>query len=244
MSGRAPRFFTTRWSLVAAAAPRDAGRLEGAEPGQALAELCEAYWYPLYVWLRRRGTPEHEAADLVQGFVADLLERGHVNAEAGRGRFRSYLLGALRNYVANVDRAARAQRRGGGQAPVSIDGAEAEERYRHEPADGTDRSPEAAFARRWALDVLERAFARLSKEQEDRGLGGRFAALRGTLGGEDPRDHAALAAQLGISVSAIKVSIHRLRTRLRELIRSEVADTVATGTDVDAEVADLFEALG
>ncbi len=226
------RFHTTRWSLVtrAGGAPEEA-RL-------ALGELCEAYWYPLYAFLRRRGEGEEDARDLVQGFLAGLLERGQLGADQARGRFRSYLLGALGNHASNARRHANADKRGGGQTHESLDG---EGRYALEPDHG--ETPEALFDRAWALLVLERALERLGEEYTQRGRTDTFEALRATLTGQAP-DHERAAAQLGTSAGAVRVTVHRMRGRLRELIRAEVAQTVGEGDEVEDELAVLLAALG
>jgi DNA-directed RNA polymerase specialized sigma24 family protein len=226
------RFHTTRWSLVtrAAGAPGEARR--------ALDELCEAYWYPLYAYLRRKGETEDDARDLVQGFLADLLERGRLGADPARGRFRSYLLGALVHHASNTRRRARADKRGGGRALESLDG---EARYALEPDHG--ETAEALFERAWALLVIERALARLGEEYGDRGAPGTFEALRGTLAGQAP-EYERVAVALGTSPGAVRVTVHRMRARLRELIRGEVAQTVADGQETEAELGLLLAALG
>lgn len=232
-----PRFATTRWSLVLSA------KANGTPASQAaLADLCVTYWYPLYAFLRRSGTAEADAGDLVQGFVARLLEKGDVDATPERGRFRSYLLGALQNHAANVRRAQRAAARGGGRSPLSLDFGDAAGRYAHEPVDVT--SPRALFERRWALTILERALERLGEEYRARGRGPLFEALRETLTGQETSvTYADHARALGVSESAIKVTVHRLRARMRELVRDEIAQTVASEADIDDELQHLFEAL-
>lgn len=205
----------------------------------ALRELCEAYWYPLYAFLRRDGTEEAEAMDLVQGFFADVLERGELGADPDRGRFRSYMIGALRNYRSNVRRAASTQKRGGHVQSFGLD--EAEARYRYEPVD--TESPESLFERRWAMTLLDRAIERLEGEYAERKRGNVFDVLKDTLSGGAVDSYAQKAAVLGMSESAVKVSVHRMRTRMRELLREEVAQTVPAEGDVDDELRQLFAAL-
>lgn len=230
-------FHTTRWSLVARAAAGDEGVARA-----ALGELCELYWYPLYAWLRRSGRDESVALDLVQSFCVRLLERGGLDgAETGRGAFRHYLLGALRHFVANEARREHAERRGGSGLPWSIDDAEA--RYASEPVD--QDSPERLYERRWAVALLDRAMTRLRDEYRARNKGTVLAALEPVLLGDDgvPR-HADTAAALGTSEGAVKVALHRLRARLGELVRDEVAQTLDDATQVEAELQHLFAALG
>jgi len=233
-----PRFRTTRWSLVVSASN------SAREPATAaLAELCEIYWYPLYAFLRREGTAEDDALDLVHGFLARLLDKRDLAAVPARGRFRSYLLGALQHYVANQRRAERAAVRGGDGALLSLD--DAEVRYQREPAH--DVTPKAMFERRWALTILERALGRLEQEYTSRGRGALFAELEHTLNGAHAgtATYAETARLLGISESAVKVTVHRLRARMRELIRDEIAQTIASddAADVDDELALLFAAI-
>ncbi|MCK5942085.1 MAG: sigma-70 family RNA polymerase sigma factor [Planctomycetes bacterium] len=230
-----PRFLTTRWSMVLAAS--DAGEPQAP---MALRELCEAYWYPLYAFLRRDGVDEAEAMDLVQGFLAELLGRGELGADRERGRFRSYIIGALRHHRGNVRRAAAAQKRGGDVRTFGIDDAEA--RYRVESGGGDE--PEALFERRWATTVIDRAVERLELEYRDRGRQRVFDALKDVLAVGAVGNYAQKAAALGMTESAVKVSVHRMRTRLRELLRAEVAQTVSSEAEIDDELRQLFAALG
>ena len=232
------RFPSTRWSLV-----RRAGTPDGAE---AREELCRGTWYPLYAYLRRSGHGPEEAHDLVQGFFARFLERNDLAGLDGSGRFRSYLLAALRHHVVNECERSRTLKRGGG-APLSldlvVDRTDAEERYAREPADGS--TPETLYARKWALAVLERVLARLRQEQLDAGRGEALARLQPFLvadeGGETLSQ---AAAELGLSPGTARVAIHRLRKRYRELLLAEVCQTVDRPQDVEAELRELFEALG
>jgi RNA polymerase sigma-70 factor (ECF subfamily) len=229
-------FGTTRWSLVGRAG---ASSLESA---QALAALCELYWYPLYAYVRRHGRTPHDAQDLTQGFFAQLLEkRSLAVADQQRGRFRSFLLTSMKHYLANQRDAERAQKRGGGDVVQSLDLEDAEGRYAREPADTT--TPESLFERRWALTILEQTLARLRDEMAARGKTQQFEVLKGQLGGESAAPYAELAANLGIAPGAIKVAVHRLRKRYRELLREQISQTLADPTDVDDEIRDLFAAL-
>ena len=228
-------FHTTRWSLVARAHDADP-----ATARRALGELCEAYWQPLYVFLRRSGKNDDDARDLVQAFCALLLERGSLDgADRAVGRFRHYLLGALRHFTANTQRAERTQRRGGLAVTWSLDGAD--DRYVADGAIGA--SPEAAFDRRWALDLLARATARLRAEYAAPAKAALLDALGPALLG-DGTPHADVAARLHATAGAVRVALHRLRRRLRELVRDEVAQTLADATDLDDELRSLFAALG
>jgi RNA polymerase sigma-70 factor (ECF subfamily) len=235
--GAAPRQFqTTRWSLVLAAGRED-------EVGQrALAELCELYWYPLYAYLRRQGKPREEAADLTQGFFARLIEKQDiVRVTTDRGRFRSYLLAAIRNFAANEWHKERAEKRGGGRA-ISFDSEDAEARYSLEPVDVN--SPDKIFARRWALTVLEVVLAQLAKEMEAKGAAEIFARLKVFLEGDGRGPaYAELVDELSMTEGAIKVAVHRMCARFRELLLREVGQTLAEPTDADAELAELLAAL-
>jgi RNA polymerase sigma-70 factor (ECF subfamily) len=231
------RFRTTRWSLVRAAGG-------GAAPGsrEALEELCRTYWYPLYAYARRAGHGAEDAQDLVQGFFARFLARNYLAGLDESARFRSYLLGALRNHRANEGERARALKRGGGEAPLSIDLCDAEQRYAREPADPA--TPERLYARKWALTVLERVLERLRLEQEELGRAALFERLRPFLvASETGESLAGVARELGLGDSAARVAVHRLRTRYRELLLQEVAHTVDRPQDVEDELRELFAAL-
>ncbi|MDA1260898.1 MAG: sigma-70 family RNA polymerase sigma factor [Planctomycetota bacterium] len=233
-----PRFTTTRWSLVArASTPSPAADI-------AFGELLECYWYPLYAFLRRSGLEDADACDAVQGFMLQALQGGRwKGASEDRGRFRSYLLGALKHFIANEARHARAARRGGNQTHVTLDFARGEQRWSAAPAEA--ETPEAAFERAWARELVARARARLADETRARGRGRLHDELEDTLdGGDGSRSHAVRAAALGTTEGAIKVAVHRLRRRLAELVREEVAQTVAGASDVEAELNLLFTALG
>jgi RNA polymerase sigma-70 factor (ECF subfamily) len=231
-------FPTTHWSQVLAAG----GRADPATD-RALAELCAAYWYPLYCFVRRKGHGPDEAADLVQGTFAALLARDGLAAVApGRGRFRSYLMAACAHHIADCRDRDRADRRGGGRAPVPIDRQEAEGRFGAEPAH--DLTPERLFDRRWALGVLDGAVGRLRAEAAAAGKADLFARLLPALtGGRGGPSLAAVAVALGMSEGAVKTAASRLRRRYGEIVREEVTRTVTDPADVEAEIRDLFAAL-
>jgi RNA polymerase sigma-70 factor (ECF subfamily) len=231
-----PTFRTTRWSIVVAAA--------GDAPAsrEALATLCATYWYPLYAYARRRGHDANDAADLVQGFFAALLDKGWVaDADKERGRFRAFLLTAFQRFAGKERRRDAAAKRGGGRAVLSLDFDDGETRLAAEaPADA---DPERAFERRWALTLLARALDRTRREFEDAGRADVFAALAPRLGGDDARPGAEVAASLGMTENAVRVAAHRLRARHRENVRAEIRDTVADDASVEDEIRRLMAAV-
>lgn len=236
-SGPADDFTTTRWSLVASAGGRDwpAAR-------QALEQLCRAYWYPLYAFVRRRVGSADEAQDLTQDFFAWLLQRNTVaSADPQRGRFRAFLLASLKNFLANHWEKQQAFKRGGGRAVLPLDFAAGEDRYRLEPADNC--TPERLFERQWAMTLLEQVLAGLRQEQADAGKLAQFENLLPLLAGPPPGGYAAAAAQLGLSENAARVAAHRLRQRYRERLRAEIAHTVCGPQEVDDEIRRLFEVV-
>jgi RNA polymerase sigma factor (sigma-70 family) len=235
----APRcFVTTHWSVVLAAGRSDTARAEA-----ALERLCEAYWYPLYGYVRRRGYSIEDAQDLTQAFFARVLERHWLaDAQQAKGRFRTFLLTAMERFLANEWDKARALKRGGGQRMVPLQLDTAETRYGVEPAD--TRTPEQAFEYRWALTLLEEVVKRLGAEYQARGQEELFKALKPCLVGEgSSQPYGELAAQLGMEEGAVKVAVHRLRQRYRELLRAEIANTVASAGEVEAEMRHLFHVL-
>lgn len=238
-SPRLRRFTTTRWSLIAAA-----GRRATPEAREALSTLCQLYWYPAYAFVRRQVHGAEEARDLTQDFFARLLEKNDLaTVDRRRGRFRAWLLGSLKHHLANERDRARAQKRGGGRAPLPIDGEEAEGRYRLELSH--DLSPDKLFERRWALALLEHVLAALRDECEAQGKRPLFEQLKGLLaGGQREQPLEMLARELGMTPGAVKVAAHRLRRRYRELLRAEVAQTVERPEEVNDELRDLLAALG
>jgi len=232
------RFASTRWSIVAAA-----GRKESPEARAALAVLCQAYWYPLYAYARRRLARADDAQDLTQEFFARLLEKDYLQgADPHRGKFRSFLLTAFKHFLAKEHERAAAQKRGGGRQPLSLDFQDGERRYHHEPADPT--TPEMLYERRWALTLLEQALARLRQEFTSAGKEQLFEALKGTLTGDGTAEpYARIGQDLGLSEQSVKTAVHRLRRRYQELLRAEVAHTVASPEEVEDELRDLFAAV-
>ena len=233
-----PVFVTTHWSVVL-----KAGRDGGTRAEPALARLCQTYWYPLYAYARRRGYQAHDAQDLTQEFFSRLLDRRWLaRADPGRGRFRSFLLASMNHFLANEWQKARAAKRGGGRPALSLDLAAAEQRYDLEPTD--DATPDKAFDKQWALRLLEAVLTRLEQEYEREGKAALFALLKRTLAGaRESQPYAELAPRMGMSQGAIKVAVHRLRRRYRQLIRDEIARTVASPEEVDSEMRHLLDAL-
>lgn len=233
-------FPDTRWSLVVGL--REGGA-DDSQVQRALSDLCEAYWFPLYVFTRRRGYSAHDAEDLTQGFFARLIERGDFgSADQDKGRLRSYLLVALKNYMAERYQFDSAQKRGGGVKPISIDAAAAEERYALEPRD--ESTPETQFEKRWALTVLENILTQLRAEHEKKGKLALFEALQPMLAwGSGDGDYSAAATALDMTENNVRVSLHRLRKRYGDLMRAEIAETVADPEDIEGELQYLMDAL-
>jgi RNA polymerase sigma-70 factor (ECF subfamily) len=231
-------FHPTRWSVVAAA-----GQDRSAASDAALSTLVRAYWHPLYAYLRRSGHSAADAADLVQEFFATLLEKNYLeSADPERGRFRTFLLMLLKRFASRQRERSAALKRGGGQALLSLDFGSAEQHCTLEPADGW--TPEREFERRWALTLLERVLARLGGEYAERGRGELFDRCRVCLTGETGGpSYAQLARQLGMSEGSVKVTVHRMRHRYRELLRDEIEQTVVSPEDVDDELDHLLAAL-
>lgn len=233
------RFATTRWSLIAAAS----GPLP--DPSRAaLGALCEAYWYPLYAFARRSGEAPADAQDLVQGFFARLIEKDWVGqADRDRGRFRTFLLAAFRHFASNERAKARALKRGGGVRMHGLDFEAGEKRYQHEPADGW--SPAALYERRFALLLIERAKARLAARYDgvDKDKQERFRRLMPLVAGGADRLYREVAEGLGLTETAVKVAVHRLRRRFGDALRAEVADTLQDPGEVEAELLRLRAAL-
>jgi DNA-directed RNA polymerase specialized sigma24 family protein len=232
-------FLTTRWSLVEAV-----GAVDEARARAALAELCEQYWFPLYAFVRRQGTTPEEAEDAVQGFFADLIERGDLaRVTRGAGRFRAFLKVAARNHLANERDRERAQKRGGGRVRLGLDFGAAERRLAAEPSH--DETPERTFDRLWALELLDGCLKALEREYADTGRGETFDALRAALaGGEVALDYAAAAARLDSTEGACRTAATRLRRRLGEHLRARIAETVASPAEVEGELDELLAALG
>lgn len=226
-------FATTRWSIVVAA-----GGPTGADAKAALETLCATYWYPLYAYARRRGQARHAAEDLVQGFFAMLLERGSVAAaDPQRGRFRAFLLTAFQRFAVNEHEHANAQKRGGGVKLLTLDFDDGETRFATEPRH--EITPEREFERRFALALLARTLENVRRERPA------DADLLPFVGGTgDARPYADIAAARGSTEAAVKVAVHRLRARYREILRAEIRETVADDADVDDEIRHLREVVG
>ena len=231
-------FHTTNWSIVLRA-----GRADDADARAALATLCQRYWYPLYVFVRRKGIDHDQAEDVTQGFFARTIETHALEkASPARGRFRSFLLASLQNFLANERDHANAQKRGGGKGILSLDVATGEARMRWEPAH--DLTPEKIFDRVWAVQLLEIVLGKLRREFVDKGLAADFEKLQTFLTGRNvDESYERVALELGKSQTALRQSVHRLRKRYRELLRAEVADTVGEEDEIDDEMRSLFAAL-
>lgn len=208
-----------------------------------MSSLAQTYWFPLYTFIRREGYSAHDAEDLVQGFVAKLIEKRYlVDVEPAKGRFRSFLLASLRHYLSNQRDHDRAAKRGGQQRILALDQLDAEARYQLEPA--TDLTPERLFQRRWVLALLDQAFKRLRDDYARAGRSDVYETLKPVLQADpDVPTYAKLGKQLGLSETAVKVAVHRLRARYRQILRDEVAQTVTADADLDAELNDLLNCL-
>jgi RNA polymerase sigma-70 factor (ECF subfamily) len=234
----APQFTTTHWSVVLAAK-------EGASPAadDALAKLCQAYWYPLYAYVRRKGYGVAEAQDLTQEFFARFLEKHWLGSvDRQKGKFRSFLLASLEHFLAKEWTHAHRLKRGGGQTIIAWDGCDAEERYRLEPSD--DRTAERIYERRWALTVLEQAMSALAAEYTSAGKQCLFEELKPFISGDDQEvSYPELAARLRMTEGAVRVAAHRLRQRYGESVREEMARIVQRPEDIEEELRHLFAAL-
>jgi RNA polymerase sigma-70 factor (ECF subfamily) len=231
-------FTTTHWSLVLAAADK-----ESPQAAATLEQLCRTYWYPLYAFVRRQGHGAHDSEDLLQGFFARFLEKGSLaTVDLTKGRFRSFLLGALKHYLADQWDKAKAVKRGGRIEFLSLEGEAAESRYWEEPA--SELTPEKLYEQRWACVLLERVMARLEQDFDTAGQGPLFEALEGFLL-EDDRSvsYADLAAAHGLSEGALKMKMQRLRQRYQRVLREEVTHTVARPEEVEDEIRWLFSVV-
>ena len=219
-----------------------AGRNDTTRAQEALSRLCGTYWYPLYAYVRRRGHSPEEAQDLTQEFFARLLERQKLaDITREKGRFRSFLLTALKHFLADEWKKARRQKRGGGRL-VSLDAQTAETRYALEPVDA--QTPERVFEQNWAIALLDRVFDQLQHEYESGGKGELFAELKFSLTGDRGTvPYAELSVRFKMPENTVKTLVHRLRQRYRELLRVEVASTVATPDEIEEELRSLFRAL-
>jgi RNA polymerase sigma-70 factor (ECF subfamily) len=227
-------FATTHWSVVVRA-----GDSQSPEAASAMERLCQTYWYPLYVFVRRKGYSHEDACDLTQEFFARVLEKHYLRSvDAKLGKFRAFLLSAMTHFLANEWDKTQAQRRGGGQEVLSLDASTAEERYQLEPVDHT--TPETTYDRRWAQTAMSAVLDRLAAETQEN----RFEVLKGFLL-EDKGEvsYETVASQLGMSVAAVTSAIYRLRGRFRALLFQEVANTVEKPEEVEEELRYLLAAL-
>jgi RNA polymerase sigma factor (sigma-70 family) len=233
-------FHTTRWSVVASAAKRASPRNQ-----EALTELCNRYWYPIYAFARRRGYDAHDSQDLTQSFFQHLIGQNSLNrATPARGKFRTFLLASFQNHISHFREKARAIKRGGGDQPLSLDVEAAEGRYWNEPADYL--TAEKIFEARWAMTVLVEAMRRLGEEYTSQGKTATFETLKSFL---DPMNastqpsYEQASDRLRVSVGSVKTLIHRLRKRYTALLREEVGRTVSDPARIDDELRALCEAL-
>jgi RNA polymerase sigma-70 factor (ECF subfamily) len=236
--GQGEIFATTHWTVVLAA-----GRRSTPQADWALEELCRAYWYPLYAYVRRQGHSKEDSEDLTQGFFARFLQRNYLEGVSSeKGRFRAFLLAALKHFLANEhDRAGR-QKRGGGAAHLSLDWQDADMRYQIEPADKL--SPDKLYDRAWAVTMLEQVIARLRDECGAEGKATIFEQLKPFLMvGQGDIPYAQAAAKLSLNEVAARVAVHRLRKRYRELLRAEIGQTLSDPADAEAEMHVLFNAF-
>jgi RNA polymerase sigma factor (sigma-70 family) len=234
---RHAEFPATKWSAIqrAAADPSPASLA-------ALEDLCRIYWPPLYAFLRRSGHDTHGAKDLVQGYLARLLQRDDLaGVSPEKGRFRTYLLTGLRNYLVSEVRREGAQKRGGGLTSFSLDTRDAEALYSTLLADTA--TPDLAFDRRWAEMILDRALETLRQEYLQRGKDQLYEMLKSSITADTAEDYASLGRRLGMTAGAVAVVIHRLRLRLRELVRAEVVQTVGSAADLEEEMRSLLAIL-
>ncbi len=231
-------FAATRWTVVMTAASSE----DSSNAAEALSELCKTYWYPLFAFLRRRGHATHEAEDLTQAFFANLLARDFLsNIDRRKGKFRSFLLASLKNFLSDERERTAAQKRGGGKTVMSLDAHDAETRYQREPAH--DLTPEKLYEKQWALSVLEHVLGRLREESIACGKFALHEALQGTLTDDRAESYADIARTLGMTEGAIKTAAHRLRRRYRELLYDDIAQTVAEPVDVEEEIRYLMSCL-
>lgn len=237
-SAARPAFVTTQWSAVLAA-----HRSDTATGSDALAKLCQVYWYPLYAYVRRRGYNPEDAQDLTQEFFLRLLHQDWLaQADRERGRFRTFLLAAMSHFLANEWHKGQAQKRGGGVTFVPLEIDNAETRYTCEPADPL--TPEQCYEKRWAVALLDEVLNRLRLEFDAEGRGRFFDALKPCLIGDGKsQSYNTLSRELGMTEDAIKVAVHRLRKRYRQLLREEIANTVSSVQEVQAEMRHLLEVL-
>jgi RNA polymerase sigma-70 factor (ECF subfamily) len=231
-------FATTHWSVVV-----EAGQHDSPRASEAMVQLCQGYWYPLYAYVRRKGYPAPDAQDLTQEFFARLIAGNYIGrADQRKGKFRSFLLGTFEHFLAKEWRRSHAEKRGGGRATFSLDAVDAENRYVLEPTD--ELTAEGIFDRHWANTLLSEAMTRLREECQVEGKALLFEKTEPLLpGGGAVASYAEIAASLTMSKSAFKMAVHRLRRRYGELVREQIAQTVSTSEDVEEELRYLFAVL-
>jgi RNA polymerase sigma-70 factor (ECF subfamily) len=231
-------FATTHWTVVLAA-----GRQRSPQAARALEELCGTYWFPLYAYVRRRGHTKEDAEDLTQAFFAKLIEKNSfAGLDSERGKFRAFLLASLKHYLANEHHKAQARKRGGGAANLSLDWESADTRF--QVADTHEPSPDKVFDREWALALLGKVIERLRTECAAEGKAKWFEELKPFLmAGEPGLAHREAARLLGMEEGAVRVAVHRLRKRYRQLLRDEIANTLADPAGVEEEMRALFGAF-
>ena len=236
-SSQQDHFATTQWSLIIRAVDKEDSHVAR----KALAELCQQYWYPLYCFVRIRVRSTQESEDIVQGFFTQLLEKESIEmADQARGRFRSFLLVSINNFMKNRHRAATTEKRGGMIDHVSIDFEKADQRFQLEPVD--ELTPEKIFERSWALELIDCCLQKLRQRYEKTGKSELFESLCSSLTGSDIR-YADISQKLGLNENAVKVAAHRLRERLGDEIRLEVSNTVNDAENVDTELQLLMATL-
>lgn len=231
----AAKFDSTQWSLVMTAQHRSSP-----EGRAAFARLCEKYWYPLYAHVRRREQDVHRAQDLTQGFFEKVVEKNYIaDADPNRGRFRTFLLASMAHFIANESAKERTIKRGGDRLHFSLQLDQAERQYCDEPTD--DQTAETVYERRWAIALLQQVLDQLHTEHKTVGKADVFLELQQFLTPHDSATYVDAGRRLGISEGAVKAAVHRLRTRYRDVLRREIAETVSDRNDVDDEIRALFE---
>lgn len=230
-------FATTHWTVVLRA-----GRHASPQSDSALEELCRAYWYPIYTYIRRQGHAREDAEDLTQAFFVRFLAKNFLQqVDSTKGRFRAFLLASVKHFLANERDRSNSQKRGGGVAHLSLDWDDAETRYRIEPADNL--SPDKLYDRTWALTLLEGVISRLRDESRVDNRAELFEQLKPCLMGKGNIDYSQSAAALGMSEGAVRVAVHRLRQRYRAVLREQIAQTLGDPDQIEDELRSLFSAL-
>jgi RNA polymerase sigma-70 factor (ECF subfamily) len=231
-------FATTSWSQVLAA---QGGSSTSSR--QALEALCQSYWYPLYAFVRVQGNDPEASLDLTQAYFTELLEKDYLkDVDPSLGRFRAFLKVSVKHFLSKERDKEKVLKRGGKSNVISLDGEDAESRYRFEPVDRL--TPEEIFERRWAMTTIERVLGKLREEFSEAGKEVEFQRLKGHLTGDEPRiPYQKVAEELGTSEGAVKASVHRLRQRFGRQLRQEIAETVADPQEVDDEVRHLLQVI-